>query len=426
MSYLKADIKELNNTLSELNERFNNFKQRNLKLDMSRGKPCSEQLDLSNGMMNILGDDDYILNDGTDCRNYGGIDGIPAAKELFSQMLQAKSSEIIIGGNSSLSMMYDTIARAFNNGVFGGEKPWSKLPVVKFLCPSPGYDRHFSICELFNIEMITIEMKSTGPDMDEVEKLVKEDASIKGIWCVPKYSNPEGKTYSDEVVDRLAGMPTAAKDFRIFWDNSYAVHHLGEKQDTLKDMLQACKALGNADRVFIFSSTSKISFSGSGLGMMAASENNINLIRKQMSIQTIGPDKLNQLRHVRFFKNMKEIETHMKKHAAIVKPKFDAVLDFLEKELAGKGIAEWNKPNGGYFISLNVLENCAKEVVAMAKDAGVILTPAGATYPYGRDPRDRNIRIAPTYPSLEEMKIAAEILCVCVQIVCIKKILKVT
>jgi len=308
-------------------------------------------------------------------------------------------------------------------GVYGSPEPWGKLPKVKFICPSPGYDRHFAITELFNIEMITVDMRSDGPDMDTVERLAASDASIKGIWCTPKYSNPEGITFSDEVVDRLASMKTAAPDFRIFWDNAYVVHHLTDTPDKLKNIMDACKNAGNPDRVFIFSSTSKITFPGSGVAIMAASENNIAFIKKQLSIRTIGSDKINQLRHVRFLKDIKGIEEHMKKHAAIIKPKFDMVLDILDRELGGKNIAWWNKPNGGYFISCNTLPGCASATVKMAKDAGVVFTPAGATFPYGKDPNDRNIRIAPTLPPISELKTAMELFCTCVQIVAIKKLL---
>jgi DNA-binding transcriptional MocR family regulator len=322
-----------------------------------------------------------------------------------------------------LNMMYDAIARAMMLGVVGSDTPWGKLPKVKFLCPSPGYDRHFAICELMGIEMIIIEMKQDGPDMDAVEALVANDDSIKGMWCVPKYSNPDGITYSDKIVDRLAKMNTKAKDFRIFWDNAYAIHHLSDKPDQLKNILTASKDAGNADRVFIFSSTSKISFPGAGVAVMAASESNISLIKKQLTIQTIGPDKLNQLRHIHYFRDMKTVEAHMKKHAAIIGPKFAAALDILETELSGKEIAWWNKPNGGYFISLNTMEGCAKEVFDMAGKAGVTLTTVGATFPYGKDPKDRNIRIAPTFPTLAELRKAIEILCICVQLVSAKKIL---
>ncbi len=424
MDFRKLSREELQSQLEKLKSRYSDYKSQNLKLDMSRGKPCTEQLDISMEMLDCIGSKDILkAADGTDCRNYGGIDGIPEAKQLFAEMLEVSQKEIIIGGNSSLTMMYDTIARAMQFGVVDSETPWGKLPAVKFLCPSPGYDRHFAICQLFGIEMIIIDMKEDGPDMDAVEKLVAEDEAIKGIWCVPKYSNPDGISYSDAVVDRFAKMTTKAKDFRIFWDNAYAVHHLTDHPDQLKNILTACKEAGNENRVFIFSSTSKISFPGAGVAVMASSESNLNFIRKQLSIQAIGPDKINQLRHVRYFKNMNGIHEHMKRHAEIIGPKFDTVLDILEEELGNKNIAAWNRPKGGYFISLNTLEGCARKVVSMAAEAGVILTSAGATYPYGKDPKDRNIRIAPTFPSLEELKKAISILCTCVQISSIEKIL---
>lgn len=418
--FYKMDYNTLQKYREVLIKRYEDFKSQKLKFDMSRGKPCKEQLDLSMGMMNIT---DYKSNDGTDCRNYGGVDGLPEAKQLFGQLVEAKPEEVIIGGNSALNMIYDTIARAMSFGVLGSESPWGKLTKVKFLCPSPGYDRHFAICELFGIEMIVVDMKPDGPDMDTIEKLVADDETIKGIFCVPKYSNPDGITYSDEVVDRLASMKTKAKDFRIFWDNAYVVHHLYDKGDKLKNILEACKEAGNEDRVFIYASTSKISFPGAGVAFMAASKANITMIKKQLSIQMIGPDKMNQLRHVKFFKTIENIQEHMKKHAEIIEPKFSAVLEILNTELGGKEIAWWNKPNGGYFISLNTLDGCAAKVVAMTAEAGVVMTPAGATFPYGKDPRDRNIRIAPTLPSIEELRKAIEIFCICIQIVSIDKIL---
>lgn len=401
-------------------KRYDTFKNQGFKYDMSRGNPCKEQLDLSMEMLDIK---DYRSCEGMDCRSYGCLDGIPEAKQLFAHILEAETDEVIIGGNSSINMIYDTIARAMCFGVSGSEVPWGKLPKVKFLCPSPGYDRHFAICQIFGIEMIVVDMKSDGPDMKAVEELVSEDEAIKGIICVPKYSNPSGITYSDEVVDRLASMKTKAKDFKIFWDNAYAIHHLSGDGDRLKNILKACKSAGNEDRVFIYASTSKISFPGAGVAMMASSKTNINMIKKQLSIQMIGPDKMNQLRHVRFFKNIKNIEEHMRKHAEILRPKFLAVLDILSSELDGKEIAWWNKPNGGYFISLNTLDGCAKEVVSMAFEAGVLMTPAGATFPYGKDPRDRNIRIAPSFPSVDELEKAIKILCICIEIVSINKLL---
>ena len=423
MSDFKSLSKEqLNAIINELQNRYEVFKAQNLKLDMTRGKPCTEQLDLSMDMLDIKSSELKKADDGTDARNYGGLDGLPEAKALFGEMLGVAANEIIIGGNSSLNLMYDAVSRAMLLGIMGST-PWCKLDKVKFLCPSPGYDRHFAICELFGIEMIIVDMKQDGPDMDAVERLVSSDDSIKGIWCVPKYSNPDGITYSDEVVDRFAALKPAAKDFRIFWDNAYCVHDLTDEPDQLKNILAACKAAGNPDMVYMFASTSKISFSGAGVAAMAGSVDNMNYIKKSLTIQTIGHDKVNQLRHVKYFKNMDGIKAHMKKHAEILKPKFDTVLDILEKELAGKNIASWNKPNGGYFISLNTMDNCAKEVASMALEAGVVLTKAGATYPYGKDPQDRNIRIAPTLPPIEELKKAIEILAICVQLVSAKKLL---
>lgn len=420
----KMNTKELQDLLLSLNKKYDDYVSQKLKLNMERGVPCIEQLDISQEMLSFPGVNDSCNTlEGLDCRNYGLVDGIPEAKVLFAEMLEVSPKEVIIGGNSSLSMMYDSIARAMMFGVYGGAGPWSKLPSVKFLCPSPGYDRHFAITELFNMEMITIEMKHDGPDMDVIEKLVADDDSIKGIWCTPKYSNPDGITYSDEVVGRIANMKTKAADFRIIWDNAYTVHHLTDKPDSLKNIMDACKEAGNPDRVLIFGSTSKITFPGAGIAVMAASENNVGLIKKQMGIKTIGPDKINQLRHVHFLKNMQGIEDQMRKHAKILKPKFDMVLDLLESELGDKKIASWNKPNGGYFISFNTLPGCAKASVKMAADAGVAITPAGATFPYRKDPLDRNIRIAPTKPPVGELKTAMEFLCTCVQIVSINKLL---
>lgn len=420
VEFAQMNPKTLNEYREKLLQKYENYKSRKLKYDMSRGKPCREQLDLS---MNMLDIKEYKSSSGIDCRNYGCLDGIPEAKQLFAQLVEADSDEVIIGGNSALNMIYDTIARAMSFGVSDSEIPWGKLPKLKFLCPSPGYDRHFAICEIFGIEMIIVNMKSDGPDIDAIEKLVLDDEAVKGIFCVPKYSNPGGITYSDDIVDRLAQMKTKAKDFRIFWDNAYAVHHLYGAGDRLKNILEACKAAGNEDRVFVYTSTSKVSFPGAGVAVMASSKANIIKIKKQMSIQMIGPDKLNQMRHVKFFKNMENINEHMKKHAEIIRPKFAAVLKILENELGGKGIASWSNPNGGYFISFDTLDGCAKKVVAMTAEAGVVMTPAGATFPYGKDPRDRNIRIAPTLPALDELKEAIEIFCICVQIASIDKFL---
>ena len=418
---LSAD--ELEKLRLKLARRYQDFQSRNLKLDMTRGKPCPEQLDLSLEMLECVKAEHYSTLVGEDYRNYGGLDGIVEAKKLFSRYLDVRPDEIIIGGNSSLNMMHDTIMSAVVQGVVDSEVPWGKLPNVKFLCPSPGYDRHFSICEYLQIEMIPVEMKEDGPDMDTVEKIVAEDETIKGMWCVPKYSNPTGITYSDEVVDRLANMKTKAKDFRIFWDNSYAVHHLTDAPVQLKNILSACEQAENSERVFIFGSTSKITFAGAGVAMLAGSKKNMEFRKKQISFQTIGPDKLNQLRHVRFFRDLEGIKKHMKKHAAILKPKFDAVQTILEKELGDKHIAKWSQPDGGYFISLDTLDDCAKSVVEMAAEGGVKLTPAGATFPYRRDPRNRNIRIAPSFPPVEDVVLAMELLAICIQLVSIDKLI---
>lgn len=422
MNLTALGLRELQKQRAALMARYRDLQSRNLAIDMTRGKPCPEQLDLSLDMLHMVNGDFYHTAGGVDCRNYGGLDGIPEAKELFSQYLEVEPEEIIIGGNSSLSMMYDAIMQAMVHGVVDSDVPWGKLPRVKWLCPSPGYDRHFAICEHLGIDMIPIEMGPGGPDMAQVESLVAEDPAVKGIWCVPKYSNPTGVVYSDEAVERLAVMKTAASDFRIFWDNAYAVHHLNGTPARLLNILAACKEAGNPNRVFIFGSTSKISFAGSGLAMMASSAENIRVIKKQMSYQTIGPDKLNQLRHVRFFKNIAGIETHMREHAAILKPKFDAVLDVFDRELGSTNVATWSRPTGGYFISLDTLDGCAKTVVAMAAQAGVRLTAAGATYPYGQDPRDRNIRIAPSLPLVKDIRAAMEVVAVCIQLASIDQI----
>ena len=423
-AYSSMSKQQLLKLESELLQEYNHLRSKNMKLDMSRGKPGTDQLDLSLEVLDCISSSESCkASDGTDCRSYGLLDGIPEAKLLFAELLEVQPDEIIIGGNSSLNMMYDTIARAFTFGLLGSKRPWGKLDKVKFLCPSPGYDRHFAITELFGVEMIPVEMGADGPDMDTIERLVAADDSIKGIWCVPKYSNPEGITYSDEVVDRFAALKPKAKDFRIFWDNAYCVHHLSDTPDKLKNILEACREQGNEDMVFIFGSTSKISFPGSGVAMMAASSSNIDFIKNQLTYQTIGPDKLNQLRHVRFFKDIEGIEAHMKKHAEILRPKFEMVLDAFESELRETGLAQWNSPNGGYFISLNVPDGCAKRTVKLCSDAGLKLTPAGATFPYGKDPRDRNIRIAPTFPPLKELEAAMKLLCICVRLAGVEKLI---
>lgn len=424
-----SKLNEMNDLLlrehySTLVSSYEKFQAQKLTLNMSRGVPCPEQLDLSAGLFDCLQENDYKASNGIDCRTYGAVDGIPEAKELFAQVLEVSPGEIIIGGNSSLTLMHDLIARAMLRGLPDSTTPWGKLPQVKFLCPSPGYDRHFAVCEYLGIEMIPINYLHDGPDMDQVEQLVAADSSIKGIWCVPKYSNPSGITYSAAVVERLAAMPAKAPDFRIFWDNAYTIHHLTDTPPSLVNILAACKKAGHPDRVFIFGSTSKVSFPGAGIAMVAGSESNINWLKKQIAIQTIGPDKINQLRHIRFFKDLTGIQAHMRRHAAILKPKFDLVLETLEAKLGGKGLATWSKPLGGYFISLDTLPGCARKVVAKTAAAGVILTPAGATFPYGKDPEDKNIRLAPTFPPLADLKQAMELLALCIQLVSTEQELK--
>jgi len=422
--FTKLSVNDLEARKNILLDQYLEFKTKNLNLDITRGKPCTEQLDLANRMLDCINGENYKSADGIDCRNYGGLDGLQEAKKLFAEFLEVDPEEIIIAGNSSLAIMHDAIVRAILHGTVDSEVPWGKLPKIRFICPSPGYDRHFIICEYLGIGMIPINMHDQGPDMDRIEALVSDDESIKGIWCNPKYSNPSGVTYSDEVVDRLAAMETKANDFRIFWDNAYTAHHLTDTPDSLKNILDACNQAGNPERVFIFGSTSKISIAGAGISMMAGSPKNMDHTRKLMSFQTIGPDKINQLRHVHFFNNMAGIEHHMKKHAAIIKPKFDVVQNVLAEALGNKNIAEWSRPNGGYFISLNVMDDCAKKVVKMAADDGVKLTPAGATYPYGNDPRDRNVRIAPTFPPLDQVRTATELLTICVQLASVEKLLE--
>lgn len=425
VAYSELSKEELLKLKNELEEQFSEVKAKGLNLDMSRGKPSAAQLDLAMGMMDVLNSkSDLKCQEGVDCRNYGVLDGIQEAKQLLADMMEVPKDNIVIFGNSSLNVMYDTIARSMTHGVMGST-PWCKLDKVKFLCPVPGYDRHFAITEHFGIEMINIPMTESGPDMDLVEKLVSEDEAIKGIWCVPKYSNPQGITYSDETVHRFAKLKPAAKDFRIYWDNAYGIHHLYEdKQDYLIEILMECKKEGNPDMVYKFCSTSKVSFPGSGVSAIAASDANLVAIRKQMTIQTIGHDKVNQLRHARFYKDIHGMVKHMKLHADILRPKFEAVLEVLEEELGGLGIGSWLAPRGGYFISFDAMEGCAKAIVAKAKEAGLIMTPAGATFPYGKDPKDSNIRIAPSYPTPEELKIASEIFVLSVKLVSIDKLLE--
>ena len=424
-AYSEMTKDELKSEYEALFAEYKRYQAMDLNLNMSRGKPCREQLDISMPMMDTLNSDaDMMCEDGTDCRNYGVLDGISEAKVLMGDMMENSPDNIIIYGNSSLNVMYDTVARAYTHGIMGNT-PWCKLDKVKFLCPVPGYDRHFGITEYFGIEMIPVKMSSTGPDMDVVEKLVAEDESIKGIWCVPKYSNPQGYTYSDETVRRFARLNPAAKDFRIFWDNAYGIHHLyDDHQDYIIEILDECKKAGHPDMVYKFASTSKITFPGSGISSLATSDNNLVDIKSQLKHQTIGHDKVNQLRHVRFFEDINGMEEHMRKHADIIRPKFEAVEEIFAQNLEGLGVGEWTKPNGGYFISFDALSGCAKEIVAEAKKAGVTLTDAGATWPYHKDPEDSNIRIAPTYPPLEDLKIAATLFTVCVRLVSAKKLLK--
>lgn len=424
-AYKDMSKEELLALKAELEQAYLDAKGKGLQLDMSRGKPSAAQLDLSMPMMGILDADSILKTEtGTDCRNYGILDGIPEAKELMAEIMGVSPDNVIVCGNASLPIMYDTISRSMTHGVCGST-PWCKLDKVKFLCPAPGYDRHFAITEHFGIEMITIPMTKEGPDMDMVEQYVNTDASIKGIWCVPKYSNPQGIVYADTVVKRFAALKPAAEDFRIFWDNAYAIHDLYPGQEEkLLEIFGECEKTGNADMVYEFASTSKVSFAGAGIAAVAASKKNLDFMRKSMTIQTIGYDKINQLRHVKYFKNLEGLKMQMEKHADIMRPKFEAVLSILEKELGGLGIAEWIQPKGGYFISFEAMEGCAKAIVAKCKEAGVVMTGAGATYPYGKDPKDTNIRIAPSFPTPEEMAQAAELFVLCVKLVSVNKLLE--
>lgn len=421
--YSELGREELLELKKELGLQYEDAKGKGLKLDMSRGKPASEQLDMTMPMMDIF-NRDFDMHDekGVDVRNYGTLEGIWGARRLLGEMLGVKPEQVIVFGTASLNVMYDTVSRSMTHGVMGST-PWCRLDKVKFLCPAPGYDRHFAISEHFGIEMITIPMDENGPDMDMVEECVK-DPAVKGIWCVPMYSNPLGITYSEEVCRRMADLNPAAEDFRIYWDNAYCVHHLYEdRQDTLPEMLSMCKANGKEDMVLEFASTSKISFAGAGISCIAASQGNLDWVKKSMTIQIISHDKINQLRHVLYFKDLNGIKEHMKKHADIMRPKFELVLDTLERELGGLGIGTWTKPLGGYFISFNSMDGCAKDIVAKCKEAGVTLTGAGATFPYKKDPHDSNIRIAPSFPTLEELKITAELFVLCVKLASVEKLL---
>ena len=425
MQYNDMSKEELLALKESLNKEYAEAKAKGLALDMSRGKPSAKQLDVSLGLLDTINSSsDLKALDGTDCRNYGVLDGIPEAKKLMADMMGTTPDHVIVYGNASLNIMYDQISRAYTHGILGNT-PWCKLDKVKFLCPVPGYDRHFAITERFGIEMINIPMSESGPDMGMVEEYVSKDASVKGIWCVPKYSNPQGYTYSEETVKRMAALKPAAEDFRIFWDNAYVIHDLyDDNKDEIADIISECEKAGNPDMVFEFASTSKVSFPGSGIAALASSANNIADIKKQLTIQTIGHDKLNQLRHVRFFKDIKGLKEHMRKHAEFMRPKFEAVESVLEEELGGLGIGSWTEPKGGYFISFEALDGCAKAIVAKCKEAGVKLTGAGATFPYGKDPKDSNIRIAPSFPTPEEMKQAADLFVLCVKLVSVEKLLE--
>ncbi len=422
MKVTEMKREELLQLESELQAKYEEYKAKGLKLDMSRGKPSSLQLNINNEML-AMPLDSYILENGLDVRNYGGVDGTVEMKRLFSELLGIPAAQIIVGGNSSLNMMYDTMMRMFMFGTLG-HKPWKDAGKIKFLCPSPGYDRHFAITQTMGVEMITIPMTPTGPDMDMIEKLVAEDESIKGMWSIPLYSNPQGIIYSDETVKRLASMKTAAPDFRILWDNAYGVHHLFS-ENSIPDILELAKEAGNPDRVFYYFSTSKITLPGGGVAMMAGGEASMAEARKHIGIQTIGPDKVNQIRHAQYFKNADGIRNRMKDLAEQMVPKYELVLNLLEKELGDTGLLSWTKPEGGYFVTVDTLPGCAKATVALAKEAGVVLTGAGATYPYGIDPQDTNIRLAPSYPPIDELQAAMELFCLCVKLAGVKKLLEV-
>lgn len=424
MNYLKLNKNELLIEKEKILKEYESLKSYNLNLNMARGKPSPAQLNLSKELLNCVNSNfDCISNSGIDCLNYGILEGIPEIRHLFAPILGVDENQIIVGGNSSLSMMFDTISFFMLHGI-SGLKPWIQQKKIKFLCPSPGYDRHFAILDYFNIEPIIITMKNDGPDMDTVEDLVSNDNTIKGIWCVPKYSNPQGITYSDNIVKRFAALRPIAKDFRIFWDNAYAIHDLTDEPSHLLNIMDECKKNGTEDLPLIFCSTSKITFAGGGIAFLGASKNNIDSIKKMYSFKTIGFDKINQLRHARYFKDYNGLINHMKKHREILKPKFDIVISFLKSEFKDNNIISFTEPNGGYFISVNVINGCAKRVVELCKNVGLTLTNAGATYPHGFDKNDSNIRIAPSYPKLDELKKAMSVFCICVKLATVEKLLE--
>jgi len=422
MKYIEMSTEQRQAELDKLNAEYKKIAEMGLKLDMSRGKPGEEQLALADGMLTILKDGDYTSPGGIDCRNYGGLEGIPEMKALFAEILDITPGEVIVGGNSSLAMMFDNVAVNMSHGVRDGE-PWMRQGKVKFLCPSPGYDRHFTICEYFHIEMIPVPMTKTGPDMDIVEYLAAKDPMIKGMWCVPVFSNPDGVVYSDETVRRITALKPAAEDFRLYWDNAYAIHHFKGERPIIPNIIRECEKTGNPNMPLVFASFSKVSMAGAGVACMASSLSNCEYIRKRFFAQTIGPDKLSQLRHVKFFKDYNGVMAHMEKMAAILRPKFETVLNNLKNKLGTLGIANWNEPDGGYFVSFDILDGCAKRTVELCKNAGVVMTGAGATFPYGLDPRDRNIRIAPTYPSIAELDRAMEVFCLSAKIAALEKMI---
>lgn len=420
MNILTANRKSLETLHAQLTAEYARLRGLGLKLDMSRGKPARDQLDLCEPMLTVLSHNDQMQDGKTDVRNYGVLEGIPSCRALFADIMEVPVENVIAGGSSSLTMMYDTMLRLW---IFGapGYEPWCRQEKIKWLCPAPGYDRHFAITQQLGIEMIPVPMTETGPDMDMIERLAGEDPAVKGVWCVPKYSNPQGITYSDDTVRRFAAMKTAAPDFRVFWDNAYIVHHLGEEHDELLNIFPEAEKCGTQDRFLEFCSTSKVTFAGAGVAAMAASLNNIAWTKKIMTVQAISPDKVNQLRHVRYFQNVEGLSDHMKKHAAILRPKFDLVLSLLEEKLGGTGAGSWHTPRGGYFISFDALPGCAKRINTLCKEAGVVMTGAGATFPYGKDPQDSNLRIAPSMPPLDELKQAAEVFCTCALLAAVEK-----